>query len=196
MKKLLLSKLIQDNKKMALGILAALIIIYLDYSFIVTRQMQGNKKTGLEITKLQKDLDKLQKDLGKMQELKNKQAQVNTEFSRAKRIVSEEQSALLLQSISDIANKNNVKIMQMKPFKGPQSKTQPQAQAKTLATEKFTPFYVGLDLYCDYHRLGKLINDLENSQFFMGVQELKIAAQASDVLQQKVNLLLKTYVGQ
>jgi len=178
-----------DKKKIFFIILFCLIIVYLDFSFLMKMQIKTFKDLGGKITKLKVDYDSLNRDLAEMQGVKNKQAQIpDGFFSQAKRIISEEEVVSLLQDISEMAKKNNVQIAQMKPYNEPRA-----LQNKTTAN-KFTPVLIALDLTSDYHSLGGFINDLENGQTFICVQELKIASQQKDNLKQKANLLLKTHV--
>lgn len=184
-------KLESDNKMVFLIIPVCLIVIYLDFTFLMKLQLSGIKNLEPKIIKLKKDLDALQKDLFRMQDLKNKQIEKKDKaLSVAKKIISEEYIASLLQDMSDLANKNGVSILQMKPAKEPQSPKVKEAPASV----KFTSLLITLDLLCDYHHLGNFINDLENLQTFIAVQNIKITSQPTDFLRQKVTLVLRTYV--
>lgn len=189
--KLMLDKIQLDNRKISLIILACLIIIYLDFTFLLKLQLQSIKKVQPKIIRLKKDLDDLTKGLDSMQNLNNEQLEARQKIlSKTKRIVSEDQVDSLLQIVSDMANKNNVVVLQMKPSREPQG----PKQKKTPEMEKFIPILISLDLSCDYHQLGKFINDLENAQTFIAVQDLKILPQPADYLKQKLSVVLKTYV--
>jgi Tfp pilus assembly protein PilO len=186
----LLSKLApQDKKKMSLVFLASLIVFYLFYSFLINGQLQSIKQKGPQIIKLKTSLDTFTKEFAQMQELKNKQVKLDA-LSLVKKIISEEEKVSLLRNISDIANKNNIQIIELRHAEESQS----PKQEKTAAAVKAQPLLITLDLSCDYHSLGKFINDLENAQTFMAVQSMKITTQATDYLKQKVNLVLRTYV--
>jgi hypothetical protein len=67
-------------------------------------------------------------------------------------------------------------------------------QEKGAAMTGFIPLAINLDLLCDYHHLGKFINDLENAEILFGVEGIRITSQEGNYFQQKVNLILKTYV--
>lgn len=179
------------NKMFFLAIAVCLIAPYLDFAFLMKLQLSGVKNLELKITRLKKDLSALEKDLLRMQELKNKQLEKKDKWLLgAKKIISEEYKASLLQDVSNLANKNGVRIMQMKPEKAPPS----QKQERVSSPEKFTPLLITLDLFCDYHQMGAFINDLENAQILIAVQNIKIASQPKDFLRQKVSLVLRTYV--
>lgn len=189
---MLRDKLKLGNKSTLVVISICLIIIYLDFTFLINKQLQGIRKLEPKIVKLKENLDRFARDQAKMQDVKNKQPAANQNKPAAyKRIISEGEIASLLQDISILANKNNVKIEQMRPLR--ESGAQKQ-QEKSQAAGKFSPLAVNLDLYCDYHHLGAFVNDLENAPIFVAVQEIKIRSQETDYLNQKVNLVLKTYV--
>lgn len=180
-----------DKKKILLIIMLIGLIIYIDFTFLIKLQLQGIKAPASKIIKLKKDLDNLNKDLSAMQNLKQRQPTGEKQAIpvEPKEIISEEQVLSLLQDINNIANKYNIKIMQVKPSRELKAK-----ESKAFGTLKLTPFIITLDLACDYHRLGSFINGLENDRVFMAVEELKITGSPDNPLQQKVSLALKTYV--
>ncbi len=185
-----LNKLELDNKKIYLIISVFVILIYIDFTFVIGRQLQNIKNIQPKITKLRQDLNTLNKDLAKIQELKNKQVGTNQKSTpKVKKIISDAEILSLLQNISQIANKDGVQIMQIKSSKEVQVK-----QDKPIALDKFTPIFITLDLLTDYHHFGKFVNDLENSQTFIAVQSFKINSQQSNYIKQKISLVLKTYV--
>ena len=185
-----LERLELDNKKIILIILFSVFVLYLDINFVFKNQLQALEKIEPVIVGLKKDLENLKSDLGKMQELKKKQIEPSQKALKAKKIIPSEQLASLLQNLSDIANKNDVKIEQIKPVKD----TQISKQDKLPGMDKFQPVLITLGLTSDYHNLGKFINDIESGQIFISVESAKITSQQADFFKQKVNLVLKTYV--
>jgi len=184
------SKLKLDDKKLFAVILFCLIIIYLDFAFLIQMQFRAVKDLNPKIKKLKIDLSELSGKLNTAQDLKNIQTDIRHKFfSKAKKIPSEDEITSLLESVSDLANKRNIRITQMRPYKESQGK-----QEKALAAQKFTAYYINLDLSCGYHSLGQFLNDLENAQILFAVQDLKIVSGDTDYLKQNVNLLLRTYV--
>jgi Tfp pilus assembly protein PilO len=184
------SKLQLDNKKILLVIIGCLFIIYLDYAFVIRLQFKAIKDLNPKITKLKKDLSELSSKLGGVQDLKTSQIAASQKlFAKTKKIIFEAEIPSLLQLVSELANKNDVKITQMKPVK-----ELPGKQDKSSQKVKFTPLLVSLELTCDYHDLGYFINALENAQTFIAVQEMKILSGEKDYLKQKVILVLRTYV--
>lgn len=180
-------KLGLDNKQMLLVVpLCLTIVIYADIISITRLQLDALKKLRPKIIELQKDLEALDKGLFIMQDLKNKQKET---LAKSKRIIPEDQIDYILQDLSIIAKNDNVKIIQMKPYKEPKGKPE-----KGAAVARFTPLSINLDLICDYHQLGKFINDLERAEILFAVETMKITRRQDSYFQQKVNLVLKTYV--
>jgi len=190
----ILSILKLDNKKIYLLMLASLVIIYLDFAFLTNLQLKAIKNLTPKITKLKADIDAISKNMGGMENLKNSQIQARQKLlAKTKKIIPEEEIAWILQYVSELANKNNVKIEQMKPVKEPQAKQEKAPKAVPIES-KLSPLLIILDISCDYHDLGSFINSLENAQAFFAVQNARIASEQDNYLKQKVNLTLRTYV--
>lgn len=191
-----LKKIKLDKKKILLIIAASLVVIYLDFAFLIKSQFRSLRDIRSKITKLKKELGNLNKDLTIMRDLEQKQTDIKQEtISKVKKIITEEQLPLLIQDISRIANKHDVKIMQIKPVKD--LKVQGGKASNIVSSDigKLTSILITLDLTCGYHNLGSFINDLDNSeQFIAMIEELKIISDPADYLRQRVNLALKIYV--
>lgn len=180
-----------DNKKIFLILVICIIFLYLDFSFIFKSQLGALKITEPKIAALKRDLGNFKKDMLKMDELKKKQIEpAQKSAEKLKKIISSEQLAGLLQDLSDIANKNDIKIEQIKPSKNSQI---PQKD-KIAGIDKLQPVLITLDLTGDYHHFGKFLNDIEGAQVFIAVQNMKISSGAGEYFKQKVNLVLRTYV--
>lgn len=191
----LLNKLELDNKKIVLVILIFLILIYLDFSSLLNFQLNRTKALEPKIIKLKLDLDALGKDLAKMKDLKSKQIKgQDSPLFIARKIVSKDGVSSVLQDISNIADKNNVKIIKMQPVAAKVATGQKQRSLEKNSKDKFNQLFLNLNIICDYHRLGYFINDLENATVLFAVKDLRITAQPKDPLKQKVDLVLKIYV--
>ncbi len=166
----------------------------------------AERKVIKKIAKLKKDIDVLNKDLANLSQFKKEQS--NNTSAKNIKVVSEKELSFLSEDISNIANKNNVRIMQISPSKVKDVKETKNAKdAKNVKEVKdakeakketkaanFTTFNIGLDLSGSYHNLGKFINDLENSDKFLAVQAIKIEPVKESYLWHKISLVLITYV--
>ena len=185
-----LNELKLDNKKIFLIAFVGLLILYVDFAFIIKLQLQGIRTLTPKIIKLKKDVDNLAKDLSWMQDLERKASKDKAQIgapNKAKEIISEDKILLLLQEVSDLANMNKVKIMQINTSKDT------KVHEEVIAGERLLPIIVTLDLTCGYHSLGSFINALENAGQYIDVQDMKIIRDLHDYLIQNVNLVLKTY---
>ncbi|MDP3732717.1 MAG: type 4a pilus biogenesis protein PilO [Candidatus Omnitrophota bacterium] len=178
-----------DNKKIFIIIPACLLIFYIDCMFIIKSQLRGIKTLTPKIIELKKDIDNLTKDLSWIQDLERKASKDKTQIGalKPKEIISEDKLLLLLQEVSDLADKNKVKIMQISTSKDK------KIQEEVIAGERLLPIIITLDLTCGYHSLGSFINALENARLFIDLQDMKIVPDPHNYLLQKVNLALKTY---
>ena len=184
-----LNELKLDNKKIFLIAFVGLLILYVDFAFIMKLQLQGIRALTPKIIKLKKDVDNLAKDLSWMQDLERKASKDKTQIGalKPKEIISEDKILLLLQEVSDLANMNKVKIMQINTSKDT------KVQEEVIAGERLLPILITLDLSCGYHSLGSFIDALENAGQYIDVQDMKIIRDHHDYLIQNVNLVLKTY---
>ena len=185
--KLKLNKELDKNKVILIAI-ACLILVCLDFFFIIKAQNRGAALLTPKITKLKEDIKALSDDLSAIKELKQKGQAQSRDSSLTKKVIREEEIPLLLQDITDIANKNNVKIIQIKPGKDP------KAKEEIVAGSRILPVMIKLDLYCSYHPLGSFINALENADKFMLIQEIKILTSPNDYLCQDAVVIIKAYV--
>lgn len=174
-----------DSKKMLIAIAGVCVILaYADYALLIQWQIRGLNTLQPKVEQLKRDLEGVRKDLARMQDVKNRGIATKVN-AKTKEIVSEEQVTSVLQDISRMANKNLVKITQMRPSNEP-SGLQDKAGFSSLS--------ITLDLTGEYHHLGHFINDLENANIFLALKSLKISTQGSDYLNQRANVVVQTYV--
>ena len=181
----LLNKLGSDIRKLILAILVSTIVIYLDYAFIIKLQLGSIGSTKTKITELNKDIAVLNAGLALMQKSQDQMKQKTP--LKPKTIISEDEMTVLLQGIYNLANKDNVRIIRIRPLKDP------NAKEEIMGSQKVIPMTIAMDLSCVFHSLGSFISDLENSEQFLAVQDLKIVRSAGDYMRQNVTLNLKTY---
>jgi hypothetical protein len=177
-----------NNQKKILIVIFFVLIVYVDTAIILKAQTAGLKSIGPKIGRIKNDLKNLNRNLENMRVAKNQSKVGQKSVIKSSQIITEGQISGLLQEISSKANKFDIKIVQIRPSR------EVQAGKPVIPGDKFTAFLINLELICDYHSLGKFINELENSLVFMGVAELRISTQLPDFMKQKVSLVIKTYV--
>jgi len=175
----------QLDRKKIIGILfVALVLIYLDIAFLMSLQLKSISKAGKDSKKLKSDIAQFKREFAQQQHAK-------ASSPMTKEIISEAEIPLLLQDITDMANRNNVKILQLNPAR---EVVVGRGKKGATAVSALKPNLIALDLICDYHDLGAFINDIENAIKFMAVEELKISQDSGSMFQQSVMLVIKTYV--
>lgn len=171
----------QLDKKKIIGIFfIAVVLVYLEVAFLMSLQLKAVKKADSDFKKLSAEKTRFEKEFSQ-----SEKAQGGTQMT--KEIIAEAEIPLLLQDITDMANKNNVRILQLNPVKAVKAK-------KGSPVTELNSNLIALDLICDYHSLGAFINELENAPKFMAVEELRINPDADSIFQQSVNLVIKIYV--
>lgn len=168
-----------DNKKIAIIVICSLIAFYFINLSIIKLQNKGIKAKYTEIAEIRKKITDIRELERRKKEVKPGAAEV------VKEIVSEDQITSLLQGISDLANKNNIKISQIRPSKDLKDEA-PPASLKAVG--------IMLELSGNYFSLINFMNSLENDKILFIAQSLKIFPDSGDYLLQKINLTLKTYV--
>jgi Tfp pilus assembly protein PilO len=178
-----------DKKKIASILVFAALIITLDFMFVIKLQLNAVKTTQTKITKLKKDLSILNKDLYRLQASKAGAAGLGQKqgLPRVKKIIAEKEIASVLEEVSDLANRNDIRILDIKP-----------AKAKDEKISKDIPnlgsVIIAMNLFGDYHRLGRFINELENGALLLSVESLRITPNPRDNLMQDAVISVKVYV--
>ena len=186
----ILNKFNLDSKKIMLILIVAFIFAYIDFSFLIKAQTNSIARIGPKIAKLKSDIDNTNRQLVI---LRNQPKVKEGSANKAKKIISENELNILLQEISDVANQNNVRILEIKPARGaPKTTAVKTTTPKGPANQNFV--LIPLDLTASFHSLGGFINGLENNQKLIIINELKIANDSNDYFKQKASLLLKIYV--
>jgi Tfp pilus assembly protein PilO len=175
-----------NNKKILLIGLVVLFVIYIDCAFLIKMQANNLRVLRPRVAELKKDIAAFENDLASISSLKYRPGQPGFV---GKQIISEDDLPDLLEYISDVANQNNIRLMQIKSSRETKAK-----QERGIVAAKFLPLYISLDIFSSYHNLGAFINVLENSDQFIAVQDMKIARAKDDYLRQEASLTLKTYV--
>jgi len=178
------------NKDIVLILVLVVIFFITDYNLILNNQfkllthLNSKVKDYKSKSLLAKDFtQKVDSFNTRRLSLKSKSEQL------AKEIVSENDVSLLIEDISNIANKEFVKISQI----------QPQIENKSpkkLSTQefKFSLLNINIDAVAGYHQVGKFLNKLENSNSFISVKELSISQEANSNLRHNIRLVLSTFI--
>lgn len=178
-----------DNKKLFLIAFVSLLMLYIDFNFVLNSQLKSLKGLGRKITELKNDINNLNKELVFFEDLEHQQGKGEKQKVSVgpKEIISEDKLLVLLETISGLANENKVKIMQINTPKDIKTKE------VVIAGSRLMPVAITLDLSCSYHSLGVFLNALEKTRYFIALEEMKITRDREDYFLQKVSLVLRTY---
>lgn len=174
-----------DKKKLITVALVFVALSYVDFSFILKAQAKALTASKAKVAKLQSDLLAVKRDMAAMQQSEAK----DKDQSKARKVVSEGELLSLLEQVSQIAKNNAVRVTQINPLK---SSRAPVKAGQPLSV--FQAVLIKLDLNCGYHSLGAFINDLENNEYVVSTEDIRITPDFSAGPRERVLLTLKTYV--
>jgi len=168
------------DKKKIIGIsVLAVILIFFDFYFILGAQIKAYRNTHLKIKKLIEEFKSFKTDLLKMQSsLKEKKEQPF-------RIISESELSLLIEELSNLANRNNLEISLIKPNKD---------NKPPVDLADFSSYLIQLNLKSNYYHLLEFLKNIEENRIFMSIESLDISQNPKDIFKHNINLTLRTYV--
>jgi len=166
-----MSAFVNMDEKARYGIFAAiLLLIFLaDYFIIMRTQLNGLAKINADIEVKIKDIAQAKENIAKtskyeenVEELKSKLSEINS------RVKSSDELSFILESISNMADKNKVKLDQLMP--NPQSKKMLLENQK----RKYYAYPVLLEGRSTYHDFGRFLHLLEISDICIKVGNFSI----------------------
>jgi len=205
MKAIELKKLITnfDKKKTVIVTLILGIIIFCELYLILPHQIKGIVLTTKEITKLKKGIANLKKEYNRMKSLMQEEPTAKDKVSSSsKKIYASSELPVLLKNISQIANNNNVRVVQISFNEEKNGMTKGKTPTKkatknkkdSLLIEKYLAFNIEMEIEAGYHNIGRFLTDLDNSDAVLETTELSISIKPQDILKQEAKLTLRTYV--
>ncbi|MDD5245801.1 MAG: type 4a pilus biogenesis protein PilO [Candidatus Omnitrophica bacterium] len=174
-----------DKQKIMLVLVIFATLVYLDLAYLLGMQFNMIKQTGKKTVTIKGEIANLKREMVRIQQLKI--TQQTQAVKERKKLISQEEIVPLLSEISSLANKNNVKIIQMRPAMDTSGK-------QTVGS--FFPVSISLELTSNYHSLGGFLDKLEQLDKFIAVESLSISRQGNDYFNERINVGLKTYVRQ
>lgn len=178
----------QKHSKLILSIAAVLIII-LDFFFIMGPQIRWLKSLNPKIKQLKTDIEQTNKDIALIAQLREQYRASNKDMAEIeKRVPLEEDIPVILENISTAANNAMIKISQIIPMK--------EEKEAILGTQtgKYYRIPISIEAQGGYHLFGKFLNVLENSEIFMSVNRLEITPSAKDYKRHNINLTINTFI--
>ena len=184
-------ELSEKKKQMILAGIVCFTVLYVDLNYILKGQINNLRDVSSKLNKVRSDVYQYKKHFSK---LKNMQAELSALKEKNKRlssmVFSESDIASFLDDISQKANSQGIKIMNIRP----QEKKNP-AKNKNISLKSDSGFYplpFKLELNADYHQLGGFISDMEANPF-VTVSGLSVSSTGNST-RHKVSLTLNAYV--
>lgn len=166
-----------------------LILLLIDYFGILRFQLNTLMSLDTKTTKLSMELQTAKTDMQRMpryrQEVVDRKNQV-AEINR--KVNSREDVPLVLENISRIANRNDVKIERIMPDT---SSHKPVLQNNT---GKYFSIPIIIEARSGYHDFARFLNQLEAEGVFLDIPQFTIATNRGDSRKHVIKLTLHTVV--
>ena len=181
-------KIDESNRKyVIIGIIVFIFVVY--YFLVLNPQLSILRKISPEIMVLKQDLEKAQTDMGKMglyqKQIDEFEGKLKTMGSR---VQSRENVSLILERISELANKYDVRIDQIMPLTDKQEKL----------LENTEGVYYSLPILIegksDYHNFGRFINGVENHEISLSIERFIIQDSSADAKKHTIRVTLNAVV--
>lgn len=181
----------KQSKELILFIILSIIIVIVDFSFIMKMQWHSLLSLKPQLVEARKKIKEFSGEVYRSDTFKRRLDELEASVAvKKKGILEEESIPAIMNDISKMADAASLKIMQIKP------------QKEVRSPEKFTVAklkeYYSLPIYIiaqgPYHSLGKFLNSLESSQYFIKVLSLDIVPQAEATLGLDIKLSVSVYI--
>ena len=181
-----LSKVKKEYMALAYVILAV-IIVFVAYKNIFTPLL---KKSGEMSTQLEQRKRDIQKAKISPQALKELEDEINGIKTRVayyqQKLPALADIPQILKELNQIAEGLKIKFDSVNPLERKESFLPGDE-------ELLIEIPIRIKMQCGYHQLGIFINQLENSTRFMKIMELKLNANARNVWEHRVELVISSY---
>ncbi len=167
----LLGKINERNVYYVLGVFV-FIFFLMDFFLILSPQLGGFKKIDEKIKTAKEEYKAAKENIDKMAFYISENSKLKDKFDQMDaRVKDREELPVILERISRLALKNNVKIDQITPDISKQ---------KSLLKEKDRVYFalpIAIDAKSDYHGFGRFLNQIESDDdLFLMVSDLTIAS--------------------
>jgi Tfp pilus assembly protein PilO len=168
-------------QKLALIGIICLVILVVDYQFLLSAQFRSIADAKNKISQAKSDIVKLEADIRLMQEFKKK-AQTP---QKTQRLITEEDVPAVLKDISDVANKYQLRVMQIRTSREAYN---PKSKSTILGV------MISLDIFGSYYNFMRFLSDMESKDIFLRLNDISIQSVEATPLIQNIKLSFKTYI--
>ena len=187
----MLKNLTEAHKKIILSGIVVVMVLYIDFSFILGAQIRALKDISYRLSKVHSSLRQYKNHTGLLKSLQADLDSLKAKGADAeKNLFSDFEIPFLLENISQIALTSNTKIMQIKP------QAQPSQKEKGIEEKglHLSPIFIKLQLLSGYHQLGQFTSRIERNPLIT-ITDVAIKAPAIELAKPTIELTLKVYVN-
>lgn len=182
--------ILKQKKVISYAVLAVIILI-LDFNFVLKPQVSTIIKATPKIKKIASDIKAFKEDQKNLSQLKQTlEAVKRKSVVLNKKIVQEDELLGLAEQISRIGREENIKITQISPTEDIKAK-----KVGSFSGGDIYPVMINVNITGGFHQLGKFINRLENLEQFLKVASIEIKFDKQLYTSQKVNLILGAFIA-
>ncbi len=176
-------------KDLALVFIAGLLVLILDYSLILSRQMHLLGNLNKKYSEYKEKISLADDSSSRVESFQNRRKSLKEKAEQfAKEIITESQISGLIEDIELCAKDEFVRISYIKP-------TELVKSAKPVSSEySFSTLGIHIEAVAGYHQFGKFVNRLERLNSFITVKELSIASNSSSNLRHNIKFLLNVFI--
>lgn len=176
------------NQFKMLVILAAAIIIALDFYLLLGPQISGLTNILSKTAKLKSELKGIEADSAKMSKLREaiKGYEAKVDYYEGM-LPSEQEIPSLLQNLSDMARSAKVKIVSITPLAS-------SGEGRADESKIYQEFPIHITAKSGYHELGMFLSSLESANRFMKVRDIDIRANKQTPKKHDIDLIVATYI--
>jgi len=169
-----------------IAVALGLSVIYAYVSFLLLPQVNGAIKNYNKVNRIRVEVSSAEHDIAKIDGLKKQIEQYSGKVEKYEQMLPAEQEIpKLLEDLSTMAKGSGVKIVGITPI---QSKEEPDPDAIYQAIP------IQINAKSGYHELGKFLSELEASDRFMKVVDIKIRGNLPTPKKHDIDLLVLTYI--
>lgn len=170
-----------------IGIFIALLVV--DYFLVLQFQMRSLNSLNPKITSLSQELQSAQNNIQRLPQFQQERDRLKAQLDKTNRkIRTKEEVPVLLENVSLIANRNGVRIEQVRPDR---------AIDKPILTNEDGQYFsmpVVVEASSGYHHFGSFLNQLETEGDLVTIPEFVITASDKDTQRQRINLTINAIV--
>jgi len=184
-----ITKLIKEKDQvLVLSILVIAIILVAYFYFFLKPEIGALQKVLPKVRALNKNIKEVDKLIGNIDSFKTKIADLKEKVDQYEaRLPTKKEISSILNHLSALASQEHIKITGIKELETIKGEMQEGEQA-------YSGVPIEIDMKSGYHRLGKFINEIENSDRLMKIDDLEIKSTSENLTEHNVKLIVSSFV--